>query len=131
MFNYSAKVKLHHTDAAGVMFFAHFFYLAHDGYEAFLETRSFGLKRILQQDFLLPLVHAEADYRAPATLGDELTFEIEVTRLGETSFTLSYRVVNQVGQDVAGLKTVHTAISQSTRQPIPLPPNLKAALQPA
>jgi YbgC/YbaW family acyl-CoA thioester hydrolase len=129
MFNYSTPVKLHHIDAAGMMFFAQFFYLAHDGYEAFLAEISFDLRRVLQEDFLIPLAHAEADYKLPVKIGDELTFEIRVDRIGETSFTLSYRVVNQKGEAVAALKTIHTTLSKSTRQPIPLPPELKEALQ--
>jgi YbgC/YbaW family acyl-CoA thioester hydrolase len=129
MFVYHVNVKMHHIDAAGVMFFGQFFYLAHDAYESFLEEISFAVKDILQQDFLIPLTHAAADYQAPVKLGDTLTVELLVEKIGQTSFTVSYRISNQLDRLVAGVKTVHTTISRQTRQPIDIPPTLREALQ--
>ena len=93
MFVYRVNIKMYHIDAAGVMFFAWFFHLAHEAYEAFLEEISFGLKHILQQDFLVPIVHTDADYRAPVKLGDELTVELAVEKIGGSAFTLVYHML--------------------------------------
>lgn len=129
MFVYHVKVKLHHIDAAGLMFFGCYFYLAHDAYEAFLEEISFPLEDILQQDFLTPLTHAEANYKAPVRLGDTLTIELRIEKIGNTSFTVHYDVSNQFNRSVANLKTVHTTVSKSAPRPIDIPPDLKEALQ--
>ena len=48
MFVYQIKTKMHHIDAAGVMFFGHYFDLAHDAYEAFLTEISFSVEDKLQ-----------------------------------------------------------------------------------
>lgn len=45
----------------------------------------------------MPLVHAEADYARPMLLGDVLTIELEVERLGEKSVTFAYRIVGADG----------------------------------
>jgi len=128
MFVYQIKVKMHHIDAAGVMFFGHYFDLAHDAYEAFLTEISFAVEDILQQDFLIPLTHAEADYKAPVRLGDTLTIELRIEEIGDTSFTVRYDVSNQFERPVATVKTVHTTISKRIPKPIEIPPNLREAL---
>ena len=129
MFVYHIPVKMHYIDAAGVMFFGQFFYLAHDAYEAFLDEISFAIKDILPQDFLIPLIHAEADYKAPVNLGDVLTIGLQIEKIGRTSFTVGYQMTNQLGRTVALVKTVHTTISNQTRQPMAIPPHLREALQ--
>ena len=129
MFVYQVKVKIHHIDAAGVMFFGHYFYLAHDAYEAFLEEISFAVENILQHDFLIPLTHAEANYKAPVRLGDTLTIELRIEEIGNTSFTVHYDISNQFNRPVANVKTVHTTISKRIPKPIDIPPDLRKALQ--
>ena len=129
MFVYQVKAKIHHIDAAGVMFFGYYFYLAHDAYEAFLEEISFAVENILQQDFLIPLTHAEANYRAPVRLGDTLTIELQIDEIGDTSFTVRYDISNQFSRPVANLRTVHTTISKRIPKPIDIPPDLRKALQ--
>jgi 1,4-dihydroxy-2-naphthoyl-CoA hydrolase len=129
MFVHHIKVKMHHIDAAGVMFFGHYFYLAHDAYEAFLAEISFPVEGILQQDFLIPLTHAEADYKAPVRLGDTLTIALQIEKIGNTSFTVHYNISNQSDRPVATVKTVHTAISKHSFKPIDIPPDFREALQ--
>ena len=129
MFVYQIKTKMHHIDAAGVMFFGHYFDLAHDAYEAFLTEISFSVEDILQQDFLIPLTHAEADYKAPVRLGDTLTFRLHVENIGNTSFTMHYEISNQSNRAVARVKTVHTTISKHTLKSIDIPRHLREALQ--
>ena len=128
MFVYQAKTKMHHIDAAGVMFFGHYFYLAHDAYEAFLAEISFPVENILQQNFLIPLTHAEADYKAPVRLGDSLTIDLRVDKIGDTSFTVLYNISNQNNRPVASIKTVHTIISKHSFKPIKIPPDFRKAL---
>ncbi len=42
MYQYHHKVKLHETDAAGILFFSHQFEMIHDAYESLLEKIGFG-----------------------------------------------------------------------------------------
>jgi 1,4-dihydroxy-2-naphthoyl-CoA hydrolase len=128
MFVYQVKPKIHHIDAAGVMFFGHYFDLAHDAYEAFLTEISFAIEDIFQQDFLIPLTHAEADYKAPVRLGDTLAIELGIEKIGDTSFTVHYDISNQANRTVATVKTVHTTIDKQTFKSIDIPPDLKKAL---
>ena len=52
MFTYQTKIKLHDTDAAGVIFFANQFKIIHDAYESLLEGIEFGFANLIRnKDF--------------------------------------------------------------------------------
>lgn len=129
MFSYRTVIQLHHTDAAGVVFFGHLFVLAHDAYQAYMESIGCGLRGILEHgDYHLPIVHAEADFKAPLQVGDVVNIHVQVERLGESSFTLGYEVQNDAGLTAATVRTVHVALDPRRGAGIPLPQTLRAAL---
>ena len=129
MFTYETSVKLHNTDAAGLLFFADQFNLAHDCYELFMESIGFSFKHIIQEsDFLLAIVHAEADFLQALYSGDRLTIKLKVAKIGTTSFTLAYDLTMDKKGTVGTAKTVHVCIDKSSREKKDLPDPLVAAL---
>ena len=61
----------HDTGAAGRLYFANQFRLAHEAYEAFMASLGFPIGDILKAGrFGLPIVRAEADYKAALSVGD-------------------------------------------------------------
>ena len=81
LFRHPLQVRLHAIDAAGVMFFAHLFRYAHDAYEAYMARIGLPLPEVIQRrHWLLPLVHAEADYRAPMRHGERLEVAVRIAR---------------------------------------------------
>jgi len=129
-FHHSFTVPFQDIDAAGVVFFAHLFRYAHESYEALMTHIGFPLHGLLrEQRHLLPLVHAEADYRQPLELGDTLHIQVTVEALGESSFTLRYHIEDDQQQEHASVQTVHVAVDAASRQPITLPDDLREALQ--
>ena len=130
MFTYQTKVKLHDTDAAGVIFFANQFKIIHDAYESLLEQIGFGFAELIRgKDFFLPIVHAESDYKAPLFVGDVLEVQVKVGRVGQTSFTLTYALLNARQEIVGTGRTVHVTVSKATHQKILLPADLRAKLE--
>lgn len=130
MFSFETKVRLHHTDAAGLLFFGNQFNMAHDAYEAFLESIDYPMSLILATaPILLPIVHAESDYTRPLSVGDNLTIEIRVEKVSTHSFVLGYRLVDEGGETAGTVRTVHVALDKSSRQKTPLPPELKERLE--
>lgn len=129
MFTYLYTIRLADTDASGLIFFASQFRIAHEAYEAFLASRKMGLREILAtSDVLLPIVRAEADYRAPCAVGDDLAVEVRLERLGSTSFTLAYRLQNSKGEEMGTARSVHVALDKLRRVKVPLPASIRAAL---
>ncbi len=56
------------------------------------------------------IAHASIDFIRPARLAQELTVYTWVSRIGNTSFTLEYEIVNQKGELVAKGATVQVTI---------------------
>ncbi len=124
MFVYSTTVRMHHTDAAGILFFANLFTLAHDCYEEFLGDLS--IAEILQnQSFIIPIVHAEADYKIPIGVSEKIEITVSCEQVGKSSFTLSYEFINDDKELAATVKTVHTVVSKESCKPVEIPAVLK------
>lgn len=118
-------VKFHQTDAAGLIFFNNIFIIAHEAYEQMLISEGFGIGIILREkDYLLPLVHVEADYKIPLYPGDEITVQALVSHLGDTAYTLSYRILKN--KAVAALvKTVHVCMDKKSGKKMRIPEDLR------
>lgn len=129
MFSFQTTVKLHNTDSAGLLFFAHQFKMAHDAYESWLDSIGLGFAKLFaERDFLLPIVHAEADFKTALAVGDRLTIELSVEEIGNSSFTLAYDI-RTADDVVAGTaKTVHVCLDKVNRGSMPLPDDLRDAL---
>lgn len=125
-------VKLHDTDAAGILFFANQFKIVHDIYERLLVQIGFGLRdRFTRRDFFLPIVHAEADFHAALTVGDTVEVAVTSIDIGTTSFTLHYRLTDLDGLSVGSARTVHVTTDPATGKKIDLPPIFREKLSAA
>ncbi len=129
MFTYTTKIRLHDTDAAGIIFFANQFKIIHDAYEDLLEKFGWGFAHMLKGSrYFLPIVHAESDYITPVFVGDEIVIAIRIGHIGKTSFSFEY-TLKRAKTLVGTAKTVHVTIDQKTRKKIPLPAALRHALE--
>lgn len=128
MFTYKTKIRLHDTDAAGIIFFANQLKLVHDAYEDLLEEFGWSFEKMLKgTNYFLPIVHAESDYKTPVFVGDHIVIGIKVGHIGTTSFSFEYTLKR--GKTLVGTaKTVHVTIDQKSRQKITLPAALRKAL---
>ncbi|MDZ4723225.1 MAG: thioesterase family protein [candidate division Zixibacteria bacterium] len=128
-FVYASSVKMHHTDAAGLLFFAHQLAFVHDCYEAFLEEAGCSMRYILSEsDFLLPIIKAESEYKKSLFVGDELCIEMTCESNSTHAFVLVYRLLNVKKELVGSAKTVHICIDKTTRAKKELPKKLRDAL---
>ncbi len=128
MYRFETTVRLHHTDAAGLLFFAAQFHLAHDAYESWMESIGYAFAPLLRTSpLVLPIVHAEADYKAPLSTGDRLTIEMTAEHIGEHSFVLAHRLLRGT-QEVGTAKTVHVLVDKRNGEKQPLPDKLKGEL---
>lgn len=130
MYIYKTKIKLHETDAAGLLFFSNQFKLIHDAYEALLEKIGFGFGKLIRdKSYFLPIVHAEAEYKAPLFVDDHITIQVTVQNVGTTSFTFAYKLLNAKKQVVGTALTVHVTTDKKTRKKIPLPRDMRIAIE--
>ena len=130
MFIYKTQIKLHDTDAAGLLFFGKQFFYVHDAYEKLLEKIGFGFSNLLKKrKYFLPIVHAESTYKKPLFVGDEIAIQVKLTHIGKSSITFSYIITNKKNELVGTAKTVHVTTNKATKKKIPLPTAFRSALE--
>lgn len=121
MFTRKIKIRLRDTDATGVLYFAEQLRMA-------LETLEdcFSLRQMLEKEnFLMPIVHAEADYFHPLQVGDEVEITLSLACIGRTSLTLNYRFFDPARNlEVGKASIVHVTVSKESRESIPIPSQL-------
>jgi 1,4-dihydroxy-2-naphthoyl-CoA hydrolase len=123
------RIQLHDTDAAGILFFANQFRIVHDVYERFMGRLGFGFRdRFEKRDFVIPIVHTEADYLRPLRVGDDIEIALSVGRIGRTSFVLNYHLTDLEGQTVGKVSTVHVTIDPEKGTKIELPDDFRRKL---
>jgi len=129
MFTTTRRVTLRDADAAGVLFFARYLTLAHDAYEEFMISRGISFRaQLTEGTFILPVVHAECDYRLPLWVGDVARIEVNVAEVRSRTYTISYVLYTPDGHKAATCKTVHAVVDKETRKAVPLPKSVLDAL---
>lgn len=122
MFEYKTQIFIHHTDAAGRLFFANQFYLIHEAKERFLESLGLSIRHILDDPrFTFPLVHAESDYKALLQAGDRITIRAGIERIGETSVTFIFSIFKADGSLAGTSRTVSVAVDRKTQAKTRIP----------
>lgn len=130
-FHQRLRIRLHDTDAAGILFFASQFHFMHDAYEDFLREIGLPMEALLAQGlFFVPIVHAEAQFHKSVSVGRELVISVSVERLGNTSYTLVYRLEDSDGGCVGTGRTVHVTVDRKSGRKRALPEDLRQALTP-
>lgn len=120
------KIRLRDTDATGVLYFTEQLRMALETLEDYFSLR----EMIEKEEFLMPIVHAEADYCAPLKVGDEIEISISCGKIGDSSFGLNYSFFDPKRQLVAGKAAfIHVIVSRATGKPMPIPHSVRALLQ--
>ena len=126
MTRHSVTVRLHHTDAAGVLFYSRLFELVQEAFETAMEAGGLPLGELLRDGgFRIPVVHAEADYAAPVRVGDVLEVRLAF-EAGTRSLRVKADIVDAAGRQAAAVTVVHAAVSAATGTAVPLPGALRA-----
>ncbi len=123
------RVPFHELDPGGVLFHAHLFSHAHEAYAALLAETGCSLKDFLETGkYLIPLVHAEADYLHPLQLDDEICVTVSTTSIGNSSMSFSY-TFHKGDLLCATASTTQVFLDSQNKKPVPLPEALRQGLQ--
>lgn len=122
MFLTHNRVRMHDTDMAGILYFPRQFRFAHDALEDFIESMGLTFDHIFRKEsFVFVIVHAEADYLAPLRVGDKIEVQLGISSIGNSSFTVSYKIFKSDKSLVGTAKTVHVTLDAKHRTKIPIP----------
>lgn len=123
------KINFYDCDPAGILFYGNIFFFCHSTYEELIESFNLKEEYWLSNKFVVPIFHSSADYLKPIKCGDDLTIELVVTELRNSSFELSYRCNNQLGELCAFVKTIHVFLDKNTWKKLKLIPEIKDGLR--
>jgi len=127
-FSHTTRIRLGHTDAAGVAFFVQPLVLHHEAFEALLDDAGCSIASILRErKWALPIVEASVQQTAPLHVGDDVTFTLSLEKLGRSSIIL-LSTMSKGPVQIGGCRTVHVAIDP-TGASTPLPTSLVEALK--
>ena len=130
VFSHSLEVRFRDCDAMG--------HVNNAVYLTYLEQARFAYWRSLWGTDLeaLPngtpgviLARAEVDYRRPAKYGDTLEIRISLEKIGRSSITSTYDVLDARGQVVANARTVLVTYDYKLEKPVPVSDEIRARLE--
>ena len=127
MFRKKLRLSFYDCDPAGIIFYASIFKLAHSVYEQFLSEIVPERNFFFDKEYVLPIIHSEADYLKPLRPFDEVEIELKVVDLRDSSFELNYIFfIDNVSY--AEVKTVHVCVRKENFNKEKLPEALTKGL---
>lgn len=117
------------ADPAQIMFFGNILDITHDLFEEFIRHIGIEWKDWFQpKDWACPIRNCQIDFRAPMKPGHTYDIQMNLSRLGETSFTMRY--VFMKDSDVkAEVYIVHSFVSQPQFKKTNIPTPIRKLLQ--
>jgi acyl-CoA thioester hydrolase len=69
------------------------------------------------------------EYKIPTLLQDKIAVDVWTSHIGNTSFTLSYRIIDQDGNEKTYGESVLVCFNYLINKPIPIPAQMKSVLE--
>ncbi len=129
VFRRDKRVRFHHCDPAGIVFYPHYFVLFHELMEDwFTEALGEDYAAFVRGGHGLPAVKVECQFLAPNPVGDVIAFELTLARLGTSSITM--RIVGRArGLECVRATVVAVHSSLNPLKFVAIPERLRAAME--
>lgn len=95
-------IRFHHCDPAGIVFYPQYFYLLHEAQEDFLAHIGFPEHEMIAGGLGVPIVDMKTEFLGMCRYGDEVSIELSLTRLGQTSIGMYYEIHSASRNQEAG-----------------------------
>lgn len=123
-------IRIHDVDAAGIVFFANYFILAHDVYESFLAGIGHSISAAIEgKDVLIPVVESHCRFRRPMRHGETITARLTIAGLKPGSYTVRTEFVGPDDVTRAVVTVRHVCVDPATMKPVPLPESMRRSLE--
>ncbi len=131
-FRKSLRVQFSHCDPAGIVFFPQYMVMLNNHVEDWV-SEGLGISysgMIAKRRIGMPTVSLKCEFTAISHHGDEITFELEVLRLGRASLTLEVRCVGAGSQLRMRIEQVIVFTSLETHAALPIPEDFRSGMLP-
>ena len=118
------------VDIAGIMYFPAYWRFAEYAEMEMFRELGFSYRTVFDElDFWLPRVRAEAEYHAPALMGDWLRMRTHLEKVGGSSVKWKTVIFNErTDEAIAVMSLTVACMNRETKKSMPLPSSLRAAL---
>ncbi|HEX5093432.1 MAG TPA: thioesterase family protein [Burkholderiales bacterium] len=130
-FRTERKIRFSHCDPAGIVYFVNFFDMVSGAVEDwFGEAIGWTFDDMhLRQRVGFPIVNTGCEFFRPCHLGDVLTLELEIAKLGRSS--IEFRVTGRVaGEEKFRARHKVAMMSLDAQRALPIPDELRAQMLP-
>ena len=115
-------VRSYELDAYGHVNHANFLNYFEQARVEFLEQRDLSFSSLWDEGYAFVIVRAEVDYRQPLFMSDEMEIHTEIIGIGNTSVTLSQRIIKNPGNALISMgRFVAVFLDKLSRQPVRVP----------
>ena len=123
------RVYYDDTDAGGVVYYGNYLKYFERARTDLIEALGFSVKDYQDEGIWFTVVHAEIDYRSPATYNDTLGITTRVEEVKRVRFRVSHEVRRQATGELLVTGATTLACVDSTMRPRALPTELADALK--
>ena len=129
IFTVAKKIRFHHCDPAGIVFYPQFFYLLHEAQEDFFAHIGFAEHHMINGGYGVPIVDLKTQFLGMCRNGDDVDITLALSKLGNSSIGMEYEILGggQVKLRASGV-VVYSKVPDG--RPVRLPDDLRAALLP-
>ena len=122
------RVPYADTDQMGVVYYGNYLTLFERARNELMRASGYTYKRCEEEGWMLPVTHAEVDYRRPAKYDDLLEIKAWVKEMRGVRISIACEVRRQGESEllVSGY-TEHCFVSSKTFRPIPPPADFTGA----
>ncbi len=135
-FTVHKKIRFHHCDPAGIVFYPQFFYLLHEVQEDFLTHIGHPEHALIAGGTGIPIVNLTTDFVGMCRFGDRVSITLHLTKLGGASIGMHYEIHSEFDPSIKGktLKLRADSVVVCSEMPhgkaIAIPDALREALLP-
>jgi len=129
-FTRSVTIRFSHCDAAGIVYFPHYFDMFNGVIEDWYkdELKHDYAELIMERRYGFPFVHIECDFKVPSLMGETIDMTLLVERIGSSSLSIAI-VCHRDGIERLRARMVTAMMSLETRKPVPMPQQLREAIE--
>ena len=119
------RVRYAETDQMGIVYHSNYLNYLELGRVEWLRSLGYSYAELEKKGVLLPVVHAELNYRFPARYDELIRVETEVSSIGKSSIEFSSQLYNESDALVLEGKIKLVCLNAETFKPISIPANLR------
>jgi len=130
IFSTAKKIRFHHCDPAGIVFYPQFFYLLHEAQEDFLAHLGFAEHQMIASGMGVPIVDLKTEFLGMCRHGDDINIYLSLSKVGGSSIGMTYTITGDDGKVRlrASAVVVYSTVPQG--KPVRIPDDFRHALAP-